>query len=266
MSFPIDPSIPSPPGAGGPTAAQTLHADDSRGVDRRHVLRLALAPLSWATGRATACGSEPVEVPAIGARVRALAERAPLALRFHGSTADEFCRWQSEFSERLRSLLGPHRPPPRWVSALERTVTRDDHVREERVLSAEGVAPLPLHLLLPRGLQTGRARFRRPAVVALHGPGEFGYDSVVGRDETPARRDEIARNRYDYALQLVRRGYVVVAPCLTPFGRRRGEAGRAARGADACAQTFMALQALGRLLIAENLRDALWALDFVAGH
>jgi dienelactone hydrolase len=88
----------------------------------------------------------------------------------------------------------------------------------------------------------------------------------VGRDDTPARRDEIARNRYDYALQLVRRGYVVVAPCLTPFGRRRGEPGRAARGADACAQTFMALQALGRLLIAENLRDALWALEYVAGH
>jgi dienelactone hydrolase len=102
--------------------------------------------------------------------------------------------------------------------------------------------------------------------VALHGHGTFGYDSVVGRDDTPARRDEIDRNHYDYALQLVRRGYVVVAPCFTPFGRRRAETGPESHGADACGQTFMALLALGRLLIAENLRDALWALDFVAGH
>lgn len=243
-----------------------MHAQCARRMDRRDLLRLALAPLAWAAGRATARGAGPVEVPVIGERVRAMAEQAPLALRFQGATAEELGRWQAEFSGKLRSLLGPHRPPARWRSTLERTVTSDDHVREERVLSAEGVAPLPLHLLLPRDPHPGGATTRHPAVVAIHGHGLFGHDSVVGRDDTPARRDEIARNRYDYALQLVRRGYVVAAPCLTPFGRRRGDAARAASGVDACAQTFLAMQALGRLLIAENLRDVLWALEYVAGH
>jgi dienelactone hydrolase len=243
-----------------------MRANGEPEVGRRNFLRLAFTSLAWATGPPSADGTDVAEVPAIGARVRAMADQAPLAMQFQGSTADELRRWQSGFSAKLRSLLGPHRPPARWDSALERSVTLDDHVREERVLSAEGVAPLPLHLLLPRDTHPVGPQARRPAVVALHGHGEFGHDSVVGRDETPVRRDEIARNRYDYALQLVRRGYVVVAPCLTPFGRRRGELGRAPRGVDACAQTFMALQALGRLLIAENLRDVLWALDFVADH
>ncbi len=132
-----------------------MHANGARRLDRREVLRLALAPLAWATSRTTARGSEPPEAPAIAARVRALAERAPLAMQFHGTTAADLHRWQCEFSERLRSLLGPYRPPARWDTALERTVPREDHVREERILSAEGIAPLPLHLLLPRDRQAG---------------------------------------------------------------------------------------------------------------
>jgi hypothetical protein len=91
-----------------------MHMNGACWMYRRDVLRLALAPLVWAAGRATALGSEPVEVPSIGARVRKLADRAPLAMQFHGSTADELRRWQSEFSEKLQSLLGPHRPPAWW--------------------------------------------------------------------------------------------------------------------------------------------------------
>lgn len=65
----------------------------------------------------TARGSDPPEVPAIGDRVRALADREPLAMRSRGSTADDLRHGQFEFSEMLRSLLGPHRPPARWDSA-----------------------------------------------------------------------------------------------------------------------------------------------------
>src|SRR5262249_51223949 len=35
---------------------------------------------------------------------------------------------------------------------------------------------------------------------------------------------------------------------------------------DPCADTFLRLQMLGKLLIAENLRDALWALELLAQH
>ena len=64
---------------------------------------------------------------------------------------------------------------------------------------------------------------------------------------------------YDYGVQLVRRGYVVAIPCFTPFGRRVGDE-KPYKKQDACGITFIRMQALGKLLIAENLRDALWSL------
>jgi hypothetical protein len=57
----------------------------------------------------------------------------------------------------------------------------------------------------------------------------------------------------------------VAVPCLTPFGRRLDD--RAAyHGQDPCGVTFVRLQLLGKVLMAENLRDCLWALELLARH
>ena len=230
---------------------------------RRAFLRqstaLALGPALSALG-----AEDRTEVIPINERIRLAATNAPLAMQFRGTTADEARRWQAGFSDTLRTLLGPTRPPAAWDSVLERIVTLDDHVREERLLTADGLDPVPFHLLLPRHVAQGDPE-RRPAVLAIHGHGGFGHDVIVGRGDTPEFRAEVAQAHYDYGLQLVRLGYVVAAPCLTPFGRRK-QATTQPKGGDACTTAFVGLQLLGRLLMAENLRDILWTLDFVAAH
>jgi dienelactone hydrolase len=190
--------------------------------------------------------------------MQALETAAPLAMQFHGSTADEAHQWQSQFAAKLNELLGPYRPPAKWDCVLERRVELSDHVREERVLSAPGVAPVPFHLLLPRD-----ASKKSPGIVAMHGHSQTAHDYVAGIEDTPECRAEIERFG-DYGRLLVRRGYVVVAPCLTPFGRRLGDT-KANRG-DICTLVNQQLQYLGKLLIAENLRDVLWSLEYLAGH
>jgi dienelactone hydrolase len=192
--------------------------------------------------------------------IRRQAEEAPLRLRFQGGTAAETRAWQTAFKRKLQELLGPYQPPKAWQVVVERTVTLDDHRREELVLTAPGVPPLPVYLLLPT---TGLAG-RRPGIVAVHGHGPNGYDPVAGAP-TPEAAAAAERSRYDYGRQLVRRGYVVAVPCLTPFGRRLGDRGGYG-GNDPCAVTFVRLQLLGKLLIAENLRDVLWALELLARH
>jgi dienelactone hydrolase len=204
---------------------------------------------------------EPPRVPTVDEQIRKLAEDAALGMVFRGRTADECRRWQAEFAAKLRSLLGPHRPPAKWKTHVERSTELKDHRREELVLTAEGHPPLPVYLLLP----PGSARKPRPGVLALHGHGDFGYDPVAGRDDRPEVAAQIQQLKYDYGRQLVRRGYVVAVPCLTPFGRRLGD--RQAYGKqDPCAITFIRLQLLGKVLMAENLRDCLWALELLAGH
>jgi dienelactone hydrolase len=204
---------------------------------------------------------EPAGVPTVDDWIRRQAAEAPLALRFRGTTAADCRTWQAEFAAKLRSLLGPHAPPATWKTTLQRRTDLEDHRREELVLTAEGHPPLPVYLLLPR---TGTEK-RRPGVLALHGHGPHGYHPVAGRDDLPGVAQAIRSAHYDYGRQLVRRGYAVAVPCLTPFGPRLGNP-KAYGKQDPCAVTFVRLQLLGKLLMAENLRDCLWALELLARH
>jgi dienelactone hydrolase len=225
---------------------------------RRQFLRGAAALLAGLpAGRLAA--DEAARVPTADQYIKQLAGEAPLALTFRGGTADECRAWQAEFAAKLRSLLGPHTPPARWAVQVERRVDRKDHQLDEVVLTAEGHPPLPLYLLTP----SGKGGKPRPGVLALHGHGAHGHDPVAGRDDKPGVAQAIESSHYDYGRQLVRRGYVVAVPCLTPFGRRLGD--RAAYGKeDPCGITFLRLQLLGKVLMAENLRDCLWALEYLA--
>jgi dienelactone hydrolase len=193
--------------------------------------------------------------------IRQQADQAPLSMRVRGGSQDECRKWQSQFAAKLRSLLGPYSPPTKWKTVVQRTLDLKDHRREELLLEAEGHPPLPLYLLSPNR----KTEKPGPAILALHGHGPFGYHTVAGRDDLSGMASAIKSSNYDYGRQLVRRGYVVAIPCLTPFGPRLGK--RESYGKqDACAITFIRLQLLGKLLIAENLRDCLWAVELLARH
>lgn len=190
--------------------------------------------------------------------IRNLSRSAPLAMQFKGGSAEECRRWQRAFAAKLGELLGPYQPPDRWETITERSVELDDHRRDELVLRAAGHRDLPVYVLTPR-----QNAARRAGILALHGHGAFGYDPVAGVAPTPQHSKSIASANYDYGLQLVRRGYVVAAPCLIPFGRRLDDA-KSYGGEDPCGVTFIRMQVLGKVLIAENLRDALWSLELLS--
>ncbi|MEX0703497.1 MAG: prolyl oligopeptidase family serine peptidase [Planctomycetales bacterium] len=195
--------------------------------------------------------------PTTSERIRADAKAAPLAMRFDGSTPDDLAEWQKKFGSQLKSLLGPHRPPEEWETIVEHRQEFDDFVRERLVLKAEGHSDLPLYRLLPNPLPEKPC----PGAVAIHG--HSGVFPVVGLREAEGKLEEAPPNHYDYGRDLARRGYIVVAPCMTPFHPREPREGYPA-GSDRCAVTFVRMQLLGKLLIAENLRDCLWCVEMLA--
>ncbi len=204
---------------------------------------------------------ETVKVPTALEWLESSVANAPLAMRFQGSTADECRKWQTEFGATLRKLLGPHTPPANWRTVLQSSTDLEDHRREERVLLADGYPPLPVYLLLPRP----KAGKRRPGVLALHGHGAYGHHPIAGRDDLPGVANAIRNNNYDYGRQLVRQGFAVAAPCMSPFGIRLNPKPGAGKQ-DMCADVFIRMQMLGKLLMAENLRNCLWALELLARH
>ena len=191
------------------------------------------------------------EVPTVHDHLVDLARDAPLKLLFKGESLEDIQRFQVRFAKILRSLLGPFQPPREWRTIRERTVEHLDHIREELILQADQHPSLPVHYLKPASSLS-----RTAGVVALHGHGPYGYDPVSGKDSDPGVAQAIRTANYDYGRQLARRGYAVVIPCFTPFGRRTDPK-------DSCAVTFVRMQLLGRVLMAQNLRDALWAFEFL---
>jgi dienelactone hydrolase len=236
-----------------------MHSTDPC-CSRRRFLVGSSAALLTGLSDAWLHADEPVKIPSIDEWIRARAADAPLAMQFRGSTAEECRKWQTEFAAKLRSLLGPYTPPAKWKTVVQNSADLDDHRREELLLIADGIPPLPVYLLLPK-----KADKRRPGVVAIHGHGSYGYHPIAGRDDLPGVANAIKSANYDYGRQLVRRGYVVAAPCLTPFGPRLGKSGESSKN-DQCGVAFIRLQLLGKLLIAENLRDCLWAVELLARH
>jgi dienelactone hydrolase len=190
-------------------------------------------------------------------RIRAEAATAPLPMQLRGGTAVECREWQETFRGKLLELLQHPRPPARWHVIREAEADCDDHVREEWVLVGEGADPVPLHVLRPT-----KGSGPWPAVLCVHGHGPHGHDAVAGKEDDPQVAAAIAGSNYDYARQLAREGFLTAAPCLTPFGRRLGDR-TGYRDQDPCAVTFVRLQLLGRVLMAENLRDLLWTVAYL---
>ena len=195
--------------------------------------------------------------PTVNEELRRAASAPSLRMQFHGSTPAELAAWQREFSAKLRELIGPHSPPKQWNVTTLSQHEFPDYTHQELQLEADATPSLPLYILRPK--RTDLKRF--PVVLCLHGHGEFGHQPVAGVDDTSAQQQEIRSANYDYGRQLVREGYLAVVPCFTPFGRRLDTSTRKSK-TDPCAVEFVRLMFLGRTLLGENLRDAMWALDY----
>lgn len=131
----------------------------------------------------------------------------------------ELYSWQAELRARLRDLigLGTHRhcelAPER--DAIERC---DGYTRHRITIAVEPGLRMPLYVLRP-GEHSAAAPYR--AVIATHGHGGGGKESVAGRADNALIAAAIRQYHYDYGVQLVRAGFVVFCPDARGFGERR---------------------------------------------
>jgi len=161
-----------------------------------------------------------------------------------------FDAWRARRRARLAELLGPLpiRVPPD-LETLE-TVQCEGYRREKVVFDTELTMSVPAYVLVPDDRQLPGA-----AILAVHGHGP-GKSQVCGLEETETPNG-------DYGVQLVRRGYVVLAPDLRCFGER----------ADwnppdhyACDTNLVHAVMAGWRPLTQNLWDLARSLDVLSDH
>ncbi len=122
--------------------------------------------------------------------------------------ANEWPERREKIRRLLIDFLGPFPPDPEETrGAVIDTERFADYVRQTVVYSGEQGELIPAYLLIPLGIVSPR-----PAVICQHQTVYQGKDEPVGIEGKP----ELA-----HALELVRRGYVTLAPDCICFGDRK---------------------------------------------
>lgn len=158
-------------------------------------------------------------------------------------------QWESKRTEILQAFLDcaggvPARGPVKF--SVESEVAEGDHVRQKIVFATTDGDSVPAFLLIPRGARESGKKY--PAILALHPTNAMGKASVATPEGPENRR---------YALELVSRGYVVLAPDDLTAGERIFPGQRAFRDAPFYAR-HPEWSTVGK-----NLLDHLQAVDLL---
>ncbi|MBI3942807.1 MAG: acetylxylan esterase [Chloroflexi bacterium] len=178
-------------------------------------------------------------------------------LAFRATSKAAFYDWQRELRITLTRLLGgwpTERVPLRLEQYGEQVF--DTWRRTQVIYDTNVGVSVPAHILYP---VKGHGPF--PAVVALHGHG-YGKHDLVGLDTAGKERQGDPGIHQDFALRLVERGFVVIAPEQAGFGERRDPATQAlGPGEWACRQLSLHAQMLGKTVIGMRVWDTMRAVD-----
>ncbi len=187
---------------------------------------------------------------------RAASEREAKRPSAAGERRDE------ELRATFRRLLG-HFPEQRMEPSepllLERTPC-DGYTRERvEIATLEGLR-MGVYILTPdRAASSDLA----PAVVACHGHG-YGSREIVGLEPDGRERKAAPGLHKDFAVQLVKKGFVVAAPELIGFGDRKLEEDKTDEpGKNSCFKLAAHLLLTGRTLAGLRVSETRRVIDYL---
>ncbi len=164
---------------------------------------------------------------------------------------------------KLRELLGDFDASKGQEPVLlERTVC-DGYIRERVQLSAIPGLSFAAYVLVPDSY----SRDPLPAVVALHGHG-YGSREIIGLKPDGSPDMEPPGAHGHFAIQLAKRGMIVIAPDVAGFGERRLQADVAANPDvnHSCLRLSTRLMMHGKTLAGLRVTETLKTVDYAAGR
>ncbi len=201
----------------------------------------------------------------INAYFQRMAEKHVPRYRFAGADREDWGAWQEELRPRVLQSLGI--PPARVPLNPEVTAewTEDGLVKQRFVLDVEEGLSATGYLFRPQNV-TGRI----PGLLACHGHGQFGKESIMGNRSSTEMRAKIAEHNYDYGLQMAKAGFAVIAIDWRGFGdrddRRKPNHSNPFWNRDPCNVHYIRADILGMTMLGMNCSDGSRALDYLCGQ
>jgi dienelactone hydrolase len=162
----------------------------------------------------------------------------------------------------LGDLIGHFEPNVRHTPKLLERVQCDGYIRERVELSATRELAFAAYVLIPND-----AKGPMPSVLTLHGHG-YGSREIVGllKDGSPDLAEPGIHQHF--AVQLVKRGMVVIAPDVIGFGERRllADLARNPDAPSSCFTLSTQLMMLGKTLTGLRVTEALKAFDYLSSR
>ncbi|MFD2114982.1 dienelactone hydrolase family protein [Paenibacillus yanchengensis] len=170
---------------------------------------------------------------------------------------------REELKNRLQQSLGNF---SQWRTALEPIVLErveyEDYVQERVELGTAIGLRMPAYVLIPKSVMNSN-NHATSAVLAIHGHGS-GSCEVVGLDAdgNPILDDRNPNHRF--AVQMVKRGHVVLAPELVGMGGRKLSRDQGANNKNSCQPMSGHLLMYGLSLVGLRVFEMQCALDYLS--
>lgn len=179
------------------------------------------------------------------------------ALAFQAQTIEEWQKWRRKLKAKVGELLGGLNDAKCALQPqiIER-VACPGYIREKILYYSRPEMLVPAYLLIPEDIDAPR-----PAVVACAGHGH-GKNDLVGLDAQGQPRQGPSYQN-DFAIQFVKRGFVVIAPEHLGFGERRDPWDIEKNAGSSCQQHSMAALLFGRTNSGMRVYDIMRAIDYL---
>lgn len=171
--------------------------------------------------------------------------------------------WRERKADVRTKLLASLGDFPRESSELNvvvgERIDKGDHYLERVIYTTDVNLQVAAFVLIPKGL-TGKA----PAVLAWHGHG-YGSREIVGLRPDGTTDDDPPGMHQHFALHLVRRGMIVIAPEIIGFGDRRlsVDRGKDPKKNSSCVALTSRLLLYGKTLAGLRIYEAIRSVDYV---
>ncbi|MCS7201952.1 MAG: alpha/beta hydrolase family protein [Dictyoglomus sp.] len=177
---------------------------------------------------------------------------------FKAQSIEDWKIWREELRSKIKDLLGGFPEKIDLNSEILEKKEFNEYIREKIIFYSHKNIKVVGYLLIPKNLD-----FPKPAVIAVPGHG-YGKDDIVGINIDGTERIIPTGYQKDFALTLVREGFITLAVEQLGFGERRlKEDMNKDKNKSSCRKLFFWGLMLGKPLLGIRVWDLIRAIDYL---